>query len=101
MPGAVLAPVAQFNAAHASGEVTLTVHFTDQSTNVATAWLWDFSDASTSAEQHPVHVYAVPGIRIVTLSATNAAGSDRMAASSLINVSAGRRVYLPAVFRVH
>ena len=47
--------------------------FTDQSGN-AVSWLWDFGDGSTSTQQHPVHVYALPGFYSVTLTITTADG---------------------------
>jgi PKD repeat protein len=54
----------------------LPVTFTDQSSNSPTEWLWDFGDGWTSPEQHPSHVYNVPGIYTVALSVSNPAGSD-------------------------
>ncbi len=50
-----------------------TATFTDQSGN-AISWLWDFGDGSTSTQQHPVHVYALPGFYSVTLTITTADG---------------------------
>lgn len=50
-----------------------TATFTDQSVN-AISWLWDFGDGTTSTQQHPVHVYALPGFYSVTLTITTADG---------------------------
>lgn len=55
----------------------LTVAFTDTSVNSPTTWLWDFGDGNTSNTQNPVHVYALPGSYTVTLTVTNADGSDQ------------------------
>ncbi|MDR1653357.1 MAG: PKD domain-containing protein, partial [Prevotellaceae bacterium] len=69
---AVPVPVAEF-----SFEVAdLTATFTDESTGEPTAWEWDFGDGETSAEQNPVHTYAVSGTYQVTLTVTNATGES-------------------------
>lgn len=43
------------------------VQFSDMSTGNPTFWNWDFGDGSYSAEQNPVHLYALPGIYLVCL----------------------------------
>ncbi|MBN1249222.1 MAG: PKD domain-containing protein, partial [Anaerolineae bacterium] len=96
-PGGILAPVAHFSATPTSGEVPLTVSFTDQSTNMPTSWLWDFGDAITSTLQHPAHSYITPGTYNVTLTATNAAGTDSEMKSNLITVGGECKMYLPIV----
>jgi outer membrane protein assembly factor BamB len=70
------APVADFTADVTSGNVPLTVQFTDLSTNSPTSWSWDFGDGATSTEQNPSHTYAAPGSYMVVLTATSAAGSS-------------------------
>ena len=71
------APVANFVGVPTSGYAPLTVQFTDQSTHTPTSWLWDFGDGTpTSALQNPSHTYASVGIYTVSLTATNANGSD-------------------------
>jgi len=62
-------PVANFTA-------SLTVQFTDTSTNNPTQWEWNFGDGTNSTEQNPVHVYGSEGTYTVTLVATNDAGSS-------------------------
>ncbi len=47
------------------------IRFTDRSTGGATGWLWEFGDGESSAEQHPEHCYATPGLRSVNLSVSN------------------------------
>ena len=41
----------------------------------ATSFLWDFGDGSTSTLQNPVHVFSGPGVKVITLQATNAGGT--------------------------
>jgi PKD repeat protein len=68
-------PIASFT----SVKTGLSVEFTDTSTNNPTSWDWDFGDGETSTDQNPTHVYAQEwGVRnyVVTLMATNYAGSD-------------------------
>lgn len=70
-------PVAEFSADPLSGSAGVTlISFTDESTNNPTSWLWDFGDGNTSTLQNPTHTYAVANKYTVTLTATNAAGSD-------------------------
>jgi PKD repeat protein len=82
-------PVANFSTDTTSGPAPLTVQFTDTSTNSPTSWSWDFGDGSAaSTVANPSHVYAAPGTYSVTLTATNAAGSDGVTKTDLITVSA-------------
>ncbi len=75
------APVASFTKSASSGAAPLTVNFIDTSTNTPTAWSWDFGDASpVSIDQLPVHTYTAAGTYNVTLTATNAVGSNTSAA---------------------
>ena len=69
-------PVADFTATPTTGNAPLTVQFTDNSANDPTNWLWDFGDGSTSTQQNPAHTYNDPGTYTVTLTVSNAAGSD-------------------------
>jgi len=62
-------PIANFTA-------SLTVQFTDTSTNDPTQWEWNFGDGTNSTEQNPVHVYNREGTYTVTMVATNGAGSS-------------------------
>ncbi len=54
------------------------VWFTDLSSNNPTSWFWEFpgGDPSTSTEQNPIVTYYTAGTYDVTLTATNAGGSD-------------------------
>ncbi|GAB6285432.1 MAG: hypothetical protein STSR0009_16330 [Methanoregula sp.] len=85
----VIPPVANFAGTPTSGKAPLTVTFTDSSTNTPTSWNWNFGDGSTSAEQHPVHIYQINGTYTVSLTATNAAGSGNLTRTDYITVTTG------------
>jgi PKD repeat protein len=70
------APVAAFTAAPVSGQVPLTVHFSDSSSGDPSSWSWDFGDGATSDEQSPSYTYTAAGSYDVTLTVANGAGSD-------------------------
>lgn len=80
------APIADFTVDVTDGEAPFTANFEDTSSGTPTSWLWDFGDGSTSTSQDPSHVYATPGAFTVTLTATNAFGSDSETKIAYINV---------------
>lgn len=83
-------PVANFTANPTSGRASLTVQFTDTSTNNPTSWRWDFNNDGIidSTQQNPLYKYMTAGVYTVTLNATNAAGSDNETKTDYINVTA-------------
>ncbi|HEY3215211.1 MAG TPA: PKD domain-containing protein [Candidatus Eisenbacteria bacterium] len=81
-------PVANFSGSPTSGPGPLTVQFTDLSTNGPTSWLWDFGDGGSSTVQNPSHTYTNVGSYSVSLTATNAAGSDNETKLNYITVTA-------------
>ncbi|WP_321507801.1 PKD domain-containing protein [uncultured Methanoregula sp.] len=84
---ALPSPVAGFYGSPASGTLPLVVQFTDTSANTPTTWSWDFSDGNTSASQNPSNTYATAGNYTVSLTVTNAAGSDTATQTGYINVN--------------
>ena len=69
-------------------------NFTDLSTNTPTSWAWSFSPATmtyfggtSSASQHPQVQFNVAGYYSVTLTASNAGGSDVELKPNYITVS--------------
>lgn len=80
--------VAGFSASPLSGTVPLTVEFTDTSTNAPTSWIWDFGDGGTSTEENPSHQYSNSGSFPVTLTVTNAEGTNTSVQLTTIDVSA-------------
>ena len=90
-----LAPVANFSASPTSGASPLTVNFTDTSTNFPTAWSWNFGDGSTSIQRSPAKTYTAQGVYTVTLTATNAGGSDSQITTNMITVTSGGGTIVP------
>ncbi|HQN90560.1 MAG TPA: PKD domain-containing protein, partial [Methanoregulaceae archaeon] len=77
----------QFIGTPTTGSKPLTVQFTDQSTGNPTSWSWTFGDGGTSSLQNPSHTYSRKGSFTVTLTATNANGSDSLTRSKYIVVT--------------
>ena len=83
----VVAPVASFYGSPTTGNVPLTVYFTDVSSNTPTSWFWEFGDGTNSTLQNPTHQYNRSGFRTVNLTATNSAGSNVTARLKFVKVS--------------
>ncbi|HYV93974.1 MAG TPA: M4 family metallopeptidase [Chitinophagales bacterium] len=83
---ASVAPVAAFTSDYTS-TCSGIISFTDQSLNVPTSWQWNFGDGFTSSSQNPSHTYATSGTYSVTLTATNASGSNALTKTNYISVS--------------
>jgi len=66
------APEANFSSSVAG----LTAQFTDLSIDGPISWSWDFGDGNTSSTPSPSHTYAASNTYSVTLTVSNAAGSD-------------------------
>ncbi len=83
-----VAPSAIFSASPLKGCAPLTVNFTDQSTDSATGWNWDFTnkDEDHTYIQSPTHTYSEPGIYAVKFTASNALGSHSTTKTSYITV---------------
>jgi len=80
-------PVASFQGTPTTGPVPLTVLFIDTSSDKPTSWAWYFGDGSYSPRQHPYHTYTRPGVYPVSLTASNAGGSDTFIAENYIVAS--------------
>jgi len=69
-------PIAGFSYSPALPRPGEELQFTDESTGEPTSWLWDFGDGQTSQLQNPSHTYTTAGNKTVTLTVSNALGSD-------------------------
>lgn len=83
------APVANFSGTPTSGCNNITVNFTDLSTGSPTSWSWSFPGGTpaTSSVQNPTIIYSAPGTYNVTLTCTNALGTDTRTFTSYITVN--------------
>jgi len=73
-------PIANFSANPTSGNVPLSVQFTDLSQNT-TSRNWNFGDGATSTDQSPSHTYNTAGTYTATLTATNENGTSSKSTS--------------------
>jgi len=80
------APVASFTVTARSGVAPLTVTFTDTSTQVPTSWNWSFGDGLYSNTQNPEHTYSQGGVYTVSLTVTNAKGTNTLTQPDYIGV---------------
>jgi PKD repeat protein len=82
----LIPPTANFVGTPTAGTEPLTVNFTDLSSGGPTAWQWNFGDGKTSTLQNPSHIYTAAGTYTVSLTASNAGGSDAMTKTGYITV---------------
>ena len=79
-----------FDAAPKSGDVPLTVQFTDQTYKIddydTWDWNWDFGDGTSSTQQNPVHTYTASGSYNVTLDAVSFGQRDEVTKTNFITV---------------
>lgn len=83
-------PVADFTADTTTFCAGTAVNFTDLSTNGPSSWEWSFpgGEPATSTVKNPSGiVYNTPGVYSVTLTATNAAGSNTLSKTDYITVN--------------
>ena len=82
-------PVCDFNADQTNVPLGTTVNFTDLSTNMPTEWSWSFSGGvpATSTDQNPSIQYNTLGTYPVSLTVTNAEGSDDETKTGYITVT--------------
>lgn len=79
-------PVANFSGSPLSGCSPLIVNFQDLSTGGATAWSWNFGNGNTSSLQNPSATYFTPGTYTVSLTVSNAAGSNTLTRTQYVTV---------------
>ncbi|MFV8347010.1 endonuclease/exonuclease/phosphatase family protein [Flavobacterium sp. ZB4P13] len=83
-------PVAAFTASPTSVVTGGSVTFSDQSTGTPTSWSWSFigGTPSTSTAKNPTVTYSTNGTYAVTLTATNANGTNTLTKNGYITVAA-------------
>jgi PKD repeat protein len=91
-------PTAAFTANPMSGDAQLTVQFNDTSTGDPTSWFWEFGDNEFSYDRNASHTYNDTGTYTVSLTVTNANGSDTATEPEYINVESPGIVPLEAAF---
>jgi len=91
-------PIADFTQTASSGSTPFTVRFTDDSANSPTSWSWSFGDGNTSTDEDPTYTYTTAGTYTVSLTATNAGGSNSTTVDDDITVIAGTGVIPVASF---
>jgi gliding motility-associated-like protein len=79
-------PVANFTGAPLAGCSPLIVNFQDLSTGTPTSWNWNFGNGNTSTLQNPIASYFTPGTYTITLTVTNAGGSNTLVRTNYITV---------------
>lgn len=90
-PGMAPAPVANFGADNSFIGVGDQVQFSDLSTCNATSYSWEFEGGTpaTSSDPDPLVTYAMAGAYDVTLTVTNATGSNTLTMVEYIQVGVG------------
>lgn len=87
---AINAPIADFSGTPLTGCNSLTVTFTDASLNTPTTWNWSFPGGIPAAfvgQNPPAITYGTPGSYTVTLTVSNAFGSDVETKTNYVVVS--------------
>lgn len=82
----VQTPLVDFMGNPTYGYPSLTVNFTDLSTDPVDTWEWDFGDGYTSGQQNPIHEYTEGGQYSVRLKITGPGGSDSLVKQNYIEV---------------
>ena len=104
-PTTPVAPVANFVANQTNVAPATTVSFTDQSTGIPTSWAWSitpatgwaFAGGTTSTSQNPQVTFNTVGQYTVSLTASNAQGSDVETKNNYIIVAQATGPCTPSV----
>ena len=78
---------ADFSATPTTGDVPLTVQFTDQSVGEISTWQWNFGDGNTDSTQNPSHIYNTSGTFTVSLTVTGPDKSNTKTRENYISVT--------------
>ncbi len=80
-------PTADFSGTPLTGQVPLTVTFTDLSTGDPDTWSWFFGDSTQDTQQNPVHTYTEAGDYTVILIAENSCGQNMATKTAYVHVT--------------
>jgi PKD repeat protein len=86
MSASAQAPIAKFGASPATSCSPALVQFTDSSTNNPTSWSWNLGNGTTSILQNPSTTYNTPGTYTVSLTVSNASGSNTKTITGYITI---------------
>ena len=83
------APVASFTSNSTSTCIGTSINFTGNFTSgTPNSWLWNFGDGTTSTLQNPTHTYSSAGNFTVSLTVSNAGGSNTNTQANYITINA-------------
>ena len=89
---ALAQPVADFTATPVTGCAPLLVQFTSTSTGNPTSYQWNLGNGVNTVIQNPSTTYTTPGTYTVTLTVSNANGSDTKTVTNYITVHGNPQV---------
>jgi PKD repeat protein len=95
-PLSTIIPVASFTASNTIPKTNEAVNFTDQSTNSPTSWSWTFDGGSpaTSTAKNPTVTFSTNGYHLVSLTVSNANGTDTKTREHYINVGGAPSLWI-------
>ena len=86
LPALAQVPAANFSADTRAGCSPLVVNFQDLSTGNPTSWSWNFGNSNTSSLRNPSATYFTAGTYTVSLTVTNANGTNTLTRTQYITV---------------
>jgi PKD repeat protein len=89
---------ARFDASPLRGKVPLMVEFKNISQGEIDQCLWHFGDGKTSSDCHPAHLYEIPDTYTVSLTISNASGSQTVSQENMIQVLPDTQATAPMLY---
>jgi gliding motility-associated-like protein len=86
------APSPEFSATPLSGCAPVQVSFTDLSSGSPTSWQWDLGNGAQSTQQNPTTTYFNPGTYTVSLTVSNASGTNSITKTAFITINSAPTV---------